>query len=83
MVPDQRRLNSGREGAKYGDTTNRISGREGGPILLVIGSAMGTRERLYPKPNPMGVRNEFVATDKGLIRKDGKVISSPERNREE
>ena len=31
----------------------------------------------------MGMRNEFFATDKGLIRKDGKVISAPVRTREE
>ena len=31
----------------------------------------------------IGVRNEFVATDKGLIRKDGKVISAPVSTREE
>ena len=31
----------------------------------------------------MGVRNDFFATDKGLIRKDGKVISDPVRTREE
>ena len=31
----------------------------------------------------MGVRNDFFATDKGLIRKDGKVISDPVSTREE
>ena len=31
----------------------------------------------------MGVRNKLVATDKELIRKDGKVIASPVRIREE
>ena len=81
---------------KTAETTNGVSGRGGGPILLVSGSAMGTEGQLtvynhgggcyqclYPKPNPMGIRKEFFAIDKGLIRKYGKVISSPIRTREE
>ena len=76
--------------------TNGVSGRGGGPILLVRGRAMGTEGQitvynhrggrgcyqcLYPKPNPMVVRNEFIAKDKGLIRKNGRVISAPVRIR--
>ena len=89
-------VQAGRE-LKTAAMTNGVSGRGVGPIPLVSGSAMGTEGQLtvynhrgggcyrclYPKPNPMGVRNDFFATDKGLVRKDGKVISAPVRTREE
>ena len=73
-------------------TTEGVSGRVGGPISLVGGSAMGTEVKLtvyshrggggcyqclYPNINPMRVRIEFVATDKGIIINDGQVISAP------
>ena len=76
--------------------TNGFSRRAGGPILLVSGSDMGTEGKLmvynnrgggygflYPNTNPMRVINYFFATDKGLIRKDSKVISDRVRTREE
>ena len=48
--------------------------------LLVGGEGY---EFLYPKPKPMGVRNGSVATDKGLIIKDDKIISVTVRTIEE
>ena len=86
---------AGRE-LKTAAMTNGISGSGGSPIPLMSGSTMGIEGQLtvynhgggcyqclYPKPNPMGIRKEFFATDKGLLRKDGKVISAPVRTREE
>ena len=81
---------------KTADMTNGVSDRGGVPIPMLSCSAMDTKGQLtvynhrrgggcylclYPKNNPMGVRNKFVAADKGLIRKDGKVISPPVRTR--
>ena len=80
--------------------TNGVSGRGGGPILLVSGSAMVTEGELtvynhqgggggvlpmpIPQDQPCGTEKQFVfAADKGIIRKDGKVISDPVRTREE